>query len=347
MSVSILQSSTLSSAMNALNMSTGVIGTVIYVAGFIGNFFSLILFIQKELRQVSTGLLFLLLNIISTIHLLSLVVEFLDNIFNVQVIASGVFHCQFILWLQNVTRTTCSFLATTVSIDRFLRSEYPILSRIWCTPKNVVKLSIIYILFSIILYAFFYYPLNLFDADGNCSFTYNNIFHIFAINVMPPIRFLFICIIPTTVMLGCSGRMLYNIRQSHKRIVQQTTTVATVGVPASKASSTNNNPNQRKKKAVDHMLLLMVIANIIAYIVTQIPFNTYTVYYGYDTGNDYTSYSIIRSFLLMWSSVYFGVGFYLFCIASPQFRKQFLTKLQLFCGFCPLLQRQIAASRSN
>ena len=94
--------------MEALRISTAIIGVFIYFGGFIGNFFSLILFIQKELRQVSTCLLFLLLNIISTIHLLSLIVEFIDSIFNIQVIPSGVFRCQFILWLQNVSRTICS-----------------------------------------------------------------------------------------------------------------------------------------------------------------------------------------------------------------------------------------------
>jgi hypothetical protein len=137
--------------MEALRVSTAVIGVFIYFGGFIGNFFSLILFIQKELRQVSTGLLFLLLNIISTIHLLSLIVEFIDSIFNIQMIPSGAFRCQFILWLQNASRTICSLLATTVSIDRFIRSEYPLRSRLWCTLKNVVKLSIIYTLCFLLL----------------------------------------------------------------------------------------------------------------------------------------------------------------------------------------------------
>jgi len=329
-----IETSSATAAMDDLRISTAFIGIVIYLGGFIGNFFSFLLFIQKELRQVSTGLLFLLLNIFSTIHLLSLIVEFLDTIFGVEVVPSGVFRCQFILWLQNVTRTVCSFLATTISIDRLLRSEYPLRSRIWCTTKHVAQLSIIYIIFSIILYAFFYYPLNLFDADGNCSFTLNNTFHLFAINVMPAIRFIFICVLPTSIMLACGARMIYNIRQSRKRIAQQTTmqntTIAKIIIPASKASITTNN-QQREKVAIDRMLLLMVIANVFTYIITQIPFNAYTIYYGYETTISYLSYSLTRSFLLMWSSIYFGVGFYLFCIASPQFRKQFITKIQALC----------------
>jgi len=148
-------------------------------------------------------------------------------------------------------------------------------------------------------------------------------------------------------MLGCGGRMLYNIRQSRKRISQQTTlqitTIAKIIIPISKASSTKNN-QQRQKTTIDHMLLLMVIANVFTYIVTQIPFNIYAIYYGYETTISYLSYSLTRSFLLMWSSIYFGVGFYLFCIASPQFRKQFLTKIKVLCICYRPLQRQTSST---
>jgi hypothetical protein len=348
--INFTRSSSTTAAMDALHASTAFLGIFIYLAGFIGNFFSSLLFIQKELRQVSTSLLFLLLNIFSTIHLLSLIVEFLDSIFQIQVLPFDIFQCQFILWLQNATRTICSFFATTISIDRFIRSEYPIRSRIWCTPKNVVRLAIIYFIFSIVLYAFFYYPLNLRDKEGYCSFSFNDTFHIFAINVMPPIRFVFICILPSSIMLGCGGRMLYNIRQSRRRITHQRTlpitTVATIAIPISKGSGITNN-NQPQKIAIDHMLLLMVIANVFTYIITQVPFNIYSIYYGYEATNDYLLHSLTRSFLLMWSSVYFGVGFYLFCIASPQFRRQFLTKIKTICICYRPPQRQISTTTNN
>jgi hypothetical protein len=333
-----------SSSMDALRACTAILGVIIYTAGFIGNFFALLLFTQKELRRVSTGLIFLLLNIINTIHLLSLVVEFLDSIFQVQVLPSAVFQCQFILWLQNATRTLCSFLATTVSIDRFIRSEYPVKSRIWCTPKNTLKLAIIYSIFSILLYAFFFYPLNLFDDNGACSFSLDSTFRIFAVNVMPPVRFFFTIIIPSVIMVGCGGRMLYNIRQSHERVTQQTT-IATIIMQIPTTSSTNNEQH-RQKNALDQMLLLMVTSNVVAYILTQMPFNIYAVYHGYETSN-YLSYSLTRTFLLMWSSVYFGVGFYLFCVASPQFRKQFLTKIKTFFICWSSSQRQASLIRTT
>ncbi|CAF3424360.1 unnamed protein product [Rotaria sp. Silwood1] len=336
--------------MDALRISTAVIGTLIYIAGFIGNFFASLLFVQKELRQVSTGLLFLLLTITNTIHLLSLIFEFVDSLFVIQIFPFDVFRCQFILWLQNATRTICSFLATTVSIDRFLRSEYLMLSRRWCTPKNVCKLSIIYLLFSILLYSFFFYPLNTFDNEGFCTFDFNGTFRILAVYVMPPIRFTLICIIPTVIMVACGCRMVYNVGQSRKRVTQQTIThnqtLATIVVPILQSTNTTNN-DRRQNIASDRVLLSMVIINIIAYIITQIPFNSYAVYYGYETTKNSLSHSLTRSFLLMWSSVYFGVGFYLFCCASRQFRKQFLIKIKIINIFRHSSQRRMSLTRNT
>ncbi|CAF0729731.1 unnamed protein product [Rotaria sp. Silwood1] len=345
MNATIQMDETISTSMERLRLSTAVLGVLIYVAGFIGNLLSFLLFIQKELRQVSTGLIFLLLNIFSTIHLLSLIFEFLSSIFEFQILPYDIFRCQFILWLQNATRTVCSFLATTVSMDRFIRSEYPIQSRIWCTTKIVVKLLIIYCLFSMLLYAFFFHPLNVLDSDDHCSFPYDDIFRRIALNIMPPIRFILICVIPSIVMVGCGGRMLYNIRQAKQRIIQQTTPhhapVATITIPTS-IQNKRNDENRRQITTFDRMLLLMVLANVIAYIITQIPFSIYTLYYGYEALDSFTFYALMRAFLLMWSSVYFGIGFYLFCITSSQFRKQFLRKIKNLCICYRPLQHRAA-----
>ena len=55
-----------------------VIGTIIYLGGFLGNLLSLTIFVPTEIRRVSTGFLFLCLTISNNIHLLALFVEFLE-----------------------------------------------------------------------------------------------------------------------------------------------------------------------------------------------------------------------------------------------------------------------------
>mgnify|MGYP001073037534 CR=1 FL=1 len=314
--------------LDGLRLTMAVLGILVYVAGFLGNLLSLLVFIQKEFRQGSTSLIFLLLNIFSTIHLVSLSIEFLDSIFQVQIIASSIFRCQFTLWLQNTTRSVCAFLAATISIDRFIRSEYPMRSRIWCTTTNVLKAFYVFLTFSIVFYLFFYHPANVFDSEGQCSFPYDEKFRLYALNIMPPLRFVLVCFLPTILMVSCGIRMLFNIQQSKQRTVQPMA-ITTVN-PPSKGSNTTEE-TRRKIARIDTMLVLMVLANVVAYGITQLPFNIYTLYYGYETSDDFSFYALLRAFLLMWSSIYFGIGFYLYCIASAQFRKQFIMKLTQIC----------------
>lgn len=325
-----------SKSMTNLRISTAVLSVLVYVGGFLGNFLSFLLFMQKELREVSTGLCFLLLNIFSTIHLASLIVEFIDSIFDVQ-FNSSVFRCQFILWIQNMTRTVCALLAATISFDRFLRSEYPMQSRIWCTTKNVSKVAIGYILFSTLLYALFFYPLNIFDDHGECSFNYNMTFRLFALNILSPLRFIVNCVIPTLMMIICGTKMLYNIRRSRQRIRMQPPreNIQNTGVNQNSdvQSSQKNDRNTRPATTLDQMLVMMVLANVVAFTITQTPFNIYMLYYGYESENNYTTYSLTRAFLLMCGSIYFGIGFYLFCLTSSQFRRQFKEKIKKIFSF--------------
>ncbi|CAM4756063.1 unnamed protein product [Rotaria magnacalcarata] len=192
--------------------------------------------------------------------------------------------------LENIQRT----FTVTVSLDRFLRSEYPIKSRIWCTTTNVAKLCVIYCLFSMILYAIFFHPRNVMEADGQCSFPYDNTFRLIILKIMPPVRFVFICIMPVILMGIFGGRMLYNIKQVKKRITQQKmvqdAAIATIVIPKS-IQNIKHADNQNRTKKLDHMLLLMVFTNIISYIITQTPFSIYTLFYGYEISGSYKTCS--------------------------------------------------------
>ncbi|CAF3248366.1 unnamed protein product [Rotaria socialis] len=329
--------------MEGLHITAAVLGVLIYTAGFIGNFLSLFIFMQKEVRKVSTGLIFLLLAIFSTIHLFSLIVEFIATISGFVLVRNSIFRCQFILWLQNVTRSICSFLAVTVSLDRFLRSEYPIKSRIWCTTMNVAKLCVIYCLFYMLLYAIFFDPRNVMDSNDQCSFPYDDTFRLIILTIMPSVRFVLICIIPVILMGIFGGRMLYNIKRVKKRIAQQkmvrNAAIATIAIPES-TRNVKHTGNQNRAKTLDRMLLLMVFTNIISYIITQTPFNIYTVYYGSEASDSYKAYALMRAFLLLWSSIYFGIGFYAYFITATQFRKQFFSNMKYIFTFNQPLQHQ-------
>lgn len=192
--------------------------------------------------------------------------------------------------------------------------------------------------------------MNLLDDIGFCSYDRNHIFRLFALYLLPPIRFALICVIPASIMVVCGCRMLYNIKKSRQRVFQKRlppeTILAAIVIPISKVTTMCNSDRQQNV-AVDRTLVLMVMMNVVAYITTQVPFNSYSVYYGYEETKDNFSYSKTRSHLLMWSSVYFGVGFYLFCCASRQFRKQFLTRFKIIGIYRTTPPRQLPPIRHN
>ena len=64
--------------MSKERVALAVIGTLIYIGGFVGNLLSLIIFVPIKIRRVSTGLLFLLLTLSNNMQLLTLFIEFLE-----------------------------------------------------------------------------------------------------------------------------------------------------------------------------------------------------------------------------------------------------------------------------
>ena len=84
------------------------------------------------------------------------------------------------------------------------------------------------------------------------------------------------------------------------------------------------NEVNRQMTALDRTLSCMMLVNVETFIVTQIPFHVYTlVQVLYGAFDEYT-HLVVRAMLLIWSSIYFGVGFYLYCLTSPLFRDKFL-----------------------
>ncbi|CAF1024470.1 unnamed protein product [Didymodactylos carnosus] len=166
-------------------------------------------------------------------------------------------------------------------------------------------------------------------------FTYGGGFLVHA-----PLRLILVCLIPVITMAAANIRLLSNIRRSRRRVgaeMEGTLTVyeqqqkqqgerlkTTISPPTPNATRIGNILKLRRLNAVERMLVLMMITNVTMYIITQVPYHIYTVSRGYYQGLDSYTNSLVRALLLIWSSVYFGIGFYLFCFASPLFRQKFL-----------------------
>ncbi|CAF0811966.1 unnamed protein product [Didymodactylos carnosus] len=212
-------------------------------------------------------------------------------------------------------------------------------SKLICTKKNVVKATIAFAVFFCLFSSFWFCPLNEFNSIDQCVYNTNAIYYFFLLQIHAPLRLILVCVIPVITMAAANIRLLKNIRQSRRRVaaemegthttyeqqqqqqIQQLET--TISQPARSGIRIENILKLRRLNAIDRMLILMMITNVTMYVVTQVPYHIYAVSRGYYQGLDSYTNSLVRALLLIWSSLYFGLGFYLFCLASPLFRQKF------------------------
>ncbi|UJR14646.1 hypothetical protein I4U23_001639 [Adineta vaga] len=290
-----------------------ITASIIYGFGFIGNLFaSMIFFSKDEFRKISTGILFLLMTLSNTIHLWTLTTEFLGT-FNVYIYLNEFLQCRLNYFIQNVSRSVSTYIAITVTVDRLLRSEIPLRSRHLCTRQNALKLSLIYLIVSSVFYSFWFFPMNSINPTaGGCYTGRASAYTFFFSNIFLPLRFIFVCLIPVVIISLANLRMLFNIRRSRRRVIQ-----------ASEMTRTSGTSNERLT-SLDRMLFRMMLVNVGVFIITQIPFHIYTIVRTYNRGMNAFDAQFIRAALLIWSSIYFGMGSYFYCLASPIFSRALL-----------------------
>ncbi len=280
------------------------------------------------------------MSISNVFHLWTLAIEFL-TIYNVVMFRSVFCQCQLTYFIQNISRAMSTYFMVTVSIDRLIRSEFPMRSKSICTKRNIILVTCCYFIIFCLFWSFFLYPyVSQNPITGGCSFNQSASFYYFISYVHVPIRAAFVCFIPVLIMLAANIRMLFNIRQSRNRVTNAAT------IPSSDANlPVSNGSNSRRKvsrrmSALDRMLYYMMVANVSIFIITQIPFHIYSCIRNNLIGLEAFTATLIRAMLLIWSSLYFGIGFYFYCLASPLFRKKFIKifKKIFFCQAMPELR---------
>ncbi len=211
--------------------------------------------------------------------------------------------CRLVYWIQNIFRSLSSYIACTISFDRMFRAVYPARAKHFCTCRIAWRIVLIYTCIFTISFTFYLLPYMDVDSNGVCSNRSNPTFHHFMTSIWPPIRTVLVCIIPVLIMIITNIRLWRRIRASKRR-------VATHSAHIFHSTSTET------------MLIFLTVSNVLAFIITQIPFHIYTTIVRYTESIDH-----VRTPILLWSSVYFGIGFYIYCLTSPYFRSKFMSTI--------------------
>ena len=212
-----------------------------------------------------------------------------------------IIRCRLIYWLQNIFRALSSFIACTISVDRMCRALYPSRAKRFCTCRTVVRLVVAYAMVFSSVFVFYLFPYMREDAYGVCSSKSNAAFHLFVTSIWPPVRSVLVCLLPASIMITANIRLWREIRASKRRVGPQPSHV-------------------RHSASTEHMLIFLTIGNVLVFILTQVPFHLYSV-----AVRSIRSIESWRTPILLWSSLYFGIGFYIYCLTSPYFRSKFVS----------------------
>ena len=297
-----------------------------YGLGFIGNLLALVVFSSlDDFRKISTGLLFLCLTISNFIHLSTLTFESL-SVYGYSLLPTIFLHCQLNPFIQNVTRGLSTYLSVGIVVDRLIRSELPVRSRTLCTRRNVLIMSMILLIVFSVVWCLYLVSFSSRDANtGQCLYNASMRYSFYLDNASVSLRAVLFSVIPVVLMVAANLRMLQNIRRSQLRVGDVMKLVEKTNRSATISSVVITGPICRRVSATDRMLSYMVMSNVVTFVVTQIPLDIYSVVEVYAMVFDDGRKKILAyNMVLIWSSIYFGIAFYFYCLASPLFRKKFI-----------------------
>ena len=186
-----------------------------------------------------------------------------------------------------------------------VRAVYPTRAKRFCTCRIAWYIVLTYTLIFAFSFIFYLFPYLKENSQGICSTESNPIYSKFMTSIWPPIRTFIVCLIPVSIMIISNIRLWRRVRASRRRV------------------AASNPPKSHTSTSTDTMLIFMTISNVLVFIITQVPFHVYTTIVHYKKTIDH-----IRTPILLWSSLYFGIGFYIYCLASRYFRSKFISTIR-------------------
>jgi len=273
---------------------------ILLVFGLVGNVFGLIVLLRKKLVKIGPRGMYRFLFVIDVINLLSIIINYLNSAFhiNVQIISKYVckLYVYLILWLGPIP----AYILLYISVEKIIATKYP--ARKYILRKT--KTQIIYFLI-ILSFNLAYNLITLFNSDiirmipidnsTTVLLCFTNDYVLFEIgNWMDIVNRI---IIPTVLMILSSIIFLNSIWNLNQRIAQ------------------NFGTNQNYKKQISRIISLIILN--ISYIIFSLPISISAFFYS---PNDI---EFLVCFYLRFIS--YSINFYIIIFTNSLFRQEFLS----------------------
>ncbi|CAF0825572.1 unnamed protein product [Rotaria sordida] len=130
---------------------------VLYLFGYTGCLLSIVTFSSKKLRHHSTGFLFFVMAFVDIFNLIASLQYFFDVIYQINVYTISIHWCRFFTIFNYELYFGFSWVLVFISVDRWIKVEWPTKSQTLCTRKRFIYLCLIAFISSLlqnIIYTF-------------------------------------------------------------------------------------------------------------------------------------------------------------------------------------------------
>ncbi|CAF1094755.1 unnamed protein product [Adineta steineri] len=134
----------------SLRILIAVICIILYLIGYTGCILSIVTFSSKKLRRHSTGFLFLIMALVDIFNLFASLQYFLNVIYGIDVFTLSIHWCRFFTICNYELYFGFSWIFAFISLDRWMKVEWPTKSHSLCTRKRFIILCLIALILSLI-----------------------------------------------------------------------------------------------------------------------------------------------------------------------------------------------------
>ncbi|CAF2618685.1 unnamed protein product [Rotaria sp. Silwood2] len=289
---------------------------IILIIGFIGNICQILTFSHKTLRNISTGILFFALSISDTIYLLLSFYVLIIYGFRIPDQSNYAKSCQFRHYMNHLSTNFSAWMLTTISCDRWIRSQFPIKAQQICSKRTAIYSIIIALIFDCLLHVHLLTPMFGQIAPGvttycgvdqrypSYSYFYNEIW--------PIITILTVNIIPASCMIFFLIGITINIHNHRNRV----TPIRQINL---------NQQEKRRACFLHRQMLMLMIVTLMTFFLTTFPVALLRFTLSTLNIQKSLSFNLFLTSILSFITVSnYSLNFYFHCLTSKFFRKKFL-----------------------
>ncbi|CAF3701994.1 unnamed protein product [Rotaria sp. Silwood1] len=295
-----------------------------FLLGFPGNLASLVTFSQPTLRKISTGCLFITLAVSDTLYLLMCIFDFLEFGLQIRFYRYVAYNelCRFRSFVMNVAQVLSAWILVIVSIDRWIRTRFPFKSGSICTPKNALFAVGVLLMLDIALHAHMLTSMFGMLVPGfsiaACGPTIINIsYALFYFLEWSIVQIFTNCLVPAAIMLAVLIDIFIIVRARRRALIRPTQFACHI-------------KNTKQQKLLQKQIFILMLASVCIFLITSLPLGIYKIQSPRQGTASLTVFQIISIWAsLGWfQSLFHAISFYIHCLSSTFFRKEFKEKVK-------------------